>query len=289
MSNRDFLWLASTDENNAVELQKLDANLFSFYSELNRRQKYNTMINGAEDDGPTDEITNAFVNWFEQEKFKNLLEIGCGTGRIRKRLVLDEGVKYTGTEISEDLIEKNKALWPGSEWYAKSIYHLGFSDRSFDLVYSFYVLEHLVFPKKALEEMYRITKPGGSIVVIFPNFVEYDIFPSQFMGLSFLRSAKEKIKKGKIIDAVVSLYDSKIRMKNAMRILAKKPGSFTINTNPICLYLSEQNEVWPDFDAVYIAGRAEVESWAVSKNMQVSYPSGKEGLFRGHVFMVMKK
>ena len=38
-----------------------------------------------------------------------------------------------------------------------------FSDKSFDAVFSHNVLEHLPEPNKALQEMYRVLKPGGVI------------------------------------------------------------------------------------------------------------------------------
>lgn len=42
---------------------------------------------------------------------------------------------------------------------------LPFRDDSFDFVYSSGVFEHLKDPKKAAEEIYRITKPGGRILI----------------------------------------------------------------------------------------------------------------------------
>lgn len=289
MNKRKFFWLSSADKKNKDVLIELNTKLASFYSELATRQKYNTMIEGAKIDESLDEVTQSFLNWFKKQSFTEILEIGCGTGRIRKHLILKEDVKYTGTEMSEEVIDKNGIMWPDSEWYHKSVYNLDFPAESFDFVMSFYVLEHLVFPLKALEQMYNLTKPGGKIVVICPDFVESKRIGSQFIGLSFLKTAKEKIKKLKIIDAIVGLYDSRIRLTKAFASIKKSAGSFMINTNPICLYLPHDIEIWPDFDAVYLANKNEIEHWAVSKNMKVSYPYGKSGMFKEHVFIVLEK
>ena len=289
MSNRDFYWLSSTDEKNKKTLKDLDLKLSAFYSELNSRQKYNKMIEGAEIDQPLDEVSKSFLEWFKKQELNNVLEIGCGTGRIRKHLNINGNTTYTGTEVSEEVINNNKTLWPKSNWFYQSVYDLDFPDNSFDLVYSFYVLEHLVFPQTALEKMYNLTKFGGKIVVICPDFVASKRLASQFIGLSFLRSAKEKIKKFKFIDALISIYDSRIRLARTMEKLKTDPPSFMINTNPICLYLPPDKDIWPDFDAVYVVGKGEIEKWAKSKNMTVDYPFGKDGIFKEHLFIVLQK
>jgi ubiquinone/menaquinone biosynthesis C-methylase UbiE len=289
MSNRDFYWLSSIDEKNKKVLNELNLKLANFYSELNSRRKYNAMIKGDEKDQPLDEVTQAFLDWFKKEEFHNILEIGCGTGRIRKHLNVSDGSEYTGIEVSEDVINANKISWPYSNWFHKSVYDVDFPDKSFDLIYSFYVLEHLVFPHAALEKMYKLTKPGGKIVIICPDFFESKRLASQFMGLGFLRSAKEKLKKFKFMDALVGLYDSKIRLNNMMDKLKKGPALFMINVNPICLFLPQGMEIWPDFDAVYITGKTEIEKWAELRNMKIFYPGGKNGKFKEHTFIVLQK
>jgi len=289
MSNRDFSWLSSTDKKNKEQLTEFNERLSCFYSELSSRLKYNKLIEGVAIDEELDDVSKSLISWINENDFRDILEVGCGTGRIRKHLLLEKGEKYTGIEVSEDIINNNRIEWPMSDWFKQGIYDLSFKPQSFDLVFSVYVLEHLVFPHDALEKMYEVTKQGGSMVIIFPDFVKYRILPSQFLGWSFLQSAKEKLKKGKVIDAMLSVYDSKVRLSNAMADLEKTPGRFMINTSPICMDLPENEDVWSDFDAVYIASRAEVENWALSKNMSINYPGGKDGIFDGHVFIELTK
>jgi len=49
-----------------------------------------------------------------------------------------------------------------------SVYELPFEDEAFDLVLCMVVMEHLEDPKKAIEEMKRVLKPGGRILVSVP-------------------------------------------------------------------------------------------------------------------------
>ena len=47
--------------------------------------------------------------------------------------------------------------------------HLPFTDASFDLVTMLAVLEHLENPKAILQEIYRVLRPGGNLVLTVPS------------------------------------------------------------------------------------------------------------------------
>lgn len=289
MKNRDFFWVASAKEENNLILNDLNGKLSQFYSEFSTRTQYNKMIEESKDDETLDDVSNSFFEWFNKQKFNNILEVGCGTGRIRKHFPEKDALNYTGVEVSEEVIANNKMRWPNSKWFYKGVYDLDFPIESFDLVYSFYVLEHLVFPKTALEKMFALTKKGGFMVIICPDFVETKRLPSQYIGISFLRSAKEKLKKYKFFDAIISFYDSRIRLQRGLYNLRNEIGSFVINANPVCLFLPKNINIWPDCDAVYMSSKAEIEHWGLSKNLVISYPFGKNGIFKEHIFMVLQK
>lgn len=72
-------------------------------------------------------------------------------------------------------------------------------DNSFDLVYSFEVLEHVANPRKVLEEIYRILKPGAYAYIStcnYDSFYEghYKRFWNPFIGVEGNR--KNYLKKG---------------------------------------------------------------------------------------------
>ena len=48
-------------------------------------------------------------------------------------------------------------------------YPLPFSDDEFETILSFETIEHLPNPKKLVNELYRILKPGGYLVLTMPN------------------------------------------------------------------------------------------------------------------------
>lgn len=49
------------------------------------------------------------------------------------------------------------------------MYALPFADSSLDTVLFSEVIEHLDTPDKALSEIYRVLRPGGRVIIIFPN------------------------------------------------------------------------------------------------------------------------
>ena len=105
-----------------------------------------------------------------------MLEIGIGTGRIALPL-LARGVDVTGVDISPRMVERlqakytaGKATAPQDRWGALDIVMadmtaLPFSDAAFDAAVGVHVL-HLVSPwLRALDEVLRVVKPGGSFLL----------------------------------------------------------------------------------------------------------------------------
>jgi ubiquinone/menaquinone biosynthesis C-methylase UbiE len=101
------------------------------------------------------------LEWIPRD-VKTILDVGCGNGIITN--VLAEKYDVTGTDFSECALEyvKGKKVLASAD-------KLPFKDKSFDLVFSSELLEHL--PDQTLidsiEEMKRVTK--GYIFITVPN------------------------------------------------------------------------------------------------------------------------
>jgi ubiquinone/menaquinone biosynthesis C-methylase UbiE len=60
-----------------------------------------------------------------------------------------------------------------------------FSDNSYDLVFLIEVLEHVHNPQKALSEIYRVLKPGGTLIFSVPFinlFIRSDALTTGYAG-----------------------------------------------------------------------------------------------------------
>lgn len=129
-----------------------------------------------------------------------ILEFGCGSGgmvyQLRKR-----GFKAFGVDIvkvyseAEQLCNEEK-LNDGKEkifrYLDMSNYKIPFEDNTFDFVFSDQVMEHVQNFEEAVEEIYRVLKPGGCSLHFFPpryRFLEghvYVPFAGVFQNYNYL-------------------------------------------------------------------------------------------------------
>jgi ubiquinone/menaquinone biosynthesis C-methylase UbiE len=101
-----------------------------------------------------------------------VLDVGCGPGTIS----LDMAQNYVkdghvvSVDAAADVIEvaKTSAKEKGVsniEFSVEDIYNLPYADSSFDLVFSHQVIQYLPDRPRALQELLRVTKPGGHVAV----------------------------------------------------------------------------------------------------------------------------
>jgi ubiquinone/menaquinone biosynthesis C-methylase UbiE len=100
------------------------------------------------------------------------LDFGCGVGRLTRALLAYYGEAY-GTDISETMIHKAKELTPQCHFFVNRSDDLSqFPDKTFDLVYSNIVLQHLpsaAMIRSYISEFFRIATPGGLVIFQVPT------------------------------------------------------------------------------------------------------------------------
>jgi MPBQ/MSBQ methyltransferase len=97
-----------------------------------------------------------------------LLDVGCGIGGSSRILARDYGFSTTGITISPQQVRRARELTPEgltAKFQVDDALALSFPDNSFDVVWSIEAGPHM--PDKALyaQEMMRVLKPGGILVV----------------------------------------------------------------------------------------------------------------------------
>lgn len=105
---------------------------------------------------------------------KNVLDIGCGPGEMLVDL-LKRGCTVSGTDISEAMIglaRTNTGPQPGGaavDLRVGDIEAMTYPAASFDAVVCAGVIEYLDGDSKALAELNRVLKPGGTLLISVRN------------------------------------------------------------------------------------------------------------------------
>ena len=88
------------------------------------------------------------------------------------------GFELTCMDLSENALEKNKSLFESLSLNGKyilgDIFHLPISDEKFDIVFNQGVMEHFrlegMNPSIAVNEMYRVLKKNGTLIILVPAY-----------------------------------------------------------------------------------------------------------------------
>lgn len=119
------------------------------------------------------------IRYLRPHRADRLLEVGCGRGwltqRVKQNCPDTVGVDVNPRAIANAVTENTHLM---------DATHLEFEDESFDHVYSFHVIEHIVDIKRAIAEMARVVAPGGRILLVYPAEPVRGLFamPGAWMG-----------------------------------------------------------------------------------------------------------
>lgn len=114
--------------------------------------------------------TNLLLKHLEFKEEDKILDLGCGTGNLTYKLK-ELGGNVTGVDISEKMLKeaekKNNSKTSNGkvEFYKMNGNNLLFKDNSFDCVISNAVFEFIENPKEVMNELLRVVKPNGVIVI----------------------------------------------------------------------------------------------------------------------------
>jgi SAM-dependent methyltransferase len=116
---------------------------------------------------------------------KRLLDIACGGGGFLA-CAARTGVKCTGVDFSDAMIEHARGRFPGLDFQQGDAEALAYGDGTFDCVSMNFGILHLENPERALREIHRVLVPGG--VMAFTVWAQ----PEEARGFQIVREALER-------------------------------------------------------------------------------------------------
>jgi len=106
----------------------------------------------------------ATVRAIAPQRGERILDVAAGTGTSSAPLAR-AGAQVTAVDISPGMIALGRRKHPKVEFVEGDAMKLPFDEGTFDAVTISFGLRNVADPKKALEEMFRVLKPGGRLVI----------------------------------------------------------------------------------------------------------------------------
>ena len=126
---------------------------------------------------PTYDLTNGLLSlgqdraWrkvvaksVDPRRGQRILDLAAGTGTSSMAFVRP-GVDVVASDFSEGMLAEGRKRHPELEFVFADATNLPFKDAEFDAVSISFGLRNVVDVDKALAEMFRVTKPGGRVVI----------------------------------------------------------------------------------------------------------------------------
>lgn len=212
------------------------------------------------------EIRDIEWNSFKQyiTPYSSFLDVGCGSGDNMNRAKQELGCEVKGIDPSPGnhgvgrFSTEKKLLLNIVEGTAEKI---PFQDKAFDVVFCSHVLEHVESETKSLDEINRVLKDGGTLIIGMPTasmtmigILSHYLFTTHVNLLFFLKSIGKKEMISRLLHIFIPTSHSipnhkyvfhdltHYRIKNWRKIVAKH---FTIKEiiTP-CLYPYPDYKQW---------------------------------------------
>lgn len=122
--------------------------------------------------------TRAALAFARELRPTRILDLGSGDGDASLALQAGTGGMVTCADISDVAVGKCREKGLEAQRIEAGMGELPFRRGSFDLVVMAEVVEHLINPAKALDEVHRVLKPNGHLILSTPNLA---CFPNRFL------------------------------------------------------------------------------------------------------------
>jgi len=227
-------------------------------------------------------VAREFIAWLDVTPGSRWLDVGCGTGAL-SQTVLDTASpeEVCGVDLSTSFVEyaRENVGGPRARFEVADAQSLPFPDTSFGAVVSGLVLNFIPQPEKAVAEMARVAKPGGTVAVYVWDYAE---------GMQALRYFWDAVTA--LDPAAIELDEGRSRFSickpEPLATLFRDAGLAEVETRPVdsVFRFRDFDEYWEPFlggtgpAAGYAASLDEVRRDALRGRIKESIP-GSSGPF----------
>jgi 2-polyprenyl-3-methyl-5-hydroxy-6-metoxy-1,4-benzoquinol methylase len=143
--------------------------------------EFNNHYEGKEGYGVSKRRLSAILFLLGNIKNKKIIDIGCGNGYLGKALKEKKAIVH-GCDISNDAVSQAKKELDRAFQFDASSNNFEEIEEKYDIIISTELIEHLLEPEKFLENLKKILKPDGFIVLTTPNFLMWSNRIKMFLG-----------------------------------------------------------------------------------------------------------
>ena len=185
---------------------------------------------------------------FDEWTGQAVLEVGCGQGADLSRFA-EHGARTFGYDVTMkhchitrafvSVMGKHTALTRGNALA------LPFPDATFDLVYSFGVLLLVEDLDRAVAEIYRVLKPGGTVMVMFYNSQSLHYYVKTLSYYGIACDLGEILGAGRLVDWFTDGYGYPRTYHQTPDSLRRAFGRFTVDSVTVRNLTPEQVPLIP--------------------------------------------
>ncbi|MDF9845402.1 phosphatidylethanolamine/phosphatidyl-N-methylethanolamine N-methyltransferase [Paenibacillus sp. PastF-1] len=149
----------------------------------------------------------------------NTLFVGVGTG-ADLQFITDKDISVTAIDLSAEMLDKARKKYESQNFTFKEMdaQNLSFPSESFDVVIANLILSVVPDPDQCIQEMIRVTRTEGSIVI-------FDKFAPSSRGLPIIKKLIRPIIAtmgtdiGRKFEQILQPYEDNIRVEEDMSVL----------------------------------------------------------------------
>jgi SAM-dependent methyltransferase len=93
-----------------------------------------------------------------------VLEVGCGTGALARRIAAEVGAGVVAIDSSEAMVDTARSA--GVDAHLGNVEQLPYADGEFDAAVAAWMLYHVEDLDRGLGELARVVRPGGCLVAV---------------------------------------------------------------------------------------------------------------------------